>query len=350
MWAGLGLAISMVVVSPCTAQVIDEGNGNHVSLYKFGQSGWTFHVIYARTGQNVVATDVLALSVPEATVGENLQAVWYTRAGGSWTAVSWNAANRYDAVKHVSMQRSIPESSYWRWNIDGASIAAASGTVSPSAYDGGLLAGDSFAPVVNASPDRDAIIALLADAGYTAANVPAEKIGEGQCGVDAVLNSMGIATEVAVMMPAEPVSSMAATYAEVMLTECEGTPGEKGNVAVIDWTEPATEPSGPPSSPPELTGCPDGMQPAKCLWKVPGKYKQRKYCLKFLPPGQQGPPYTVCEQERDLGQCTPYFICDPGVNPPTSPPCQIFSPLCDETPGPWRTVSGDCADCPYDGL
>lgn len=349
---GLVGAVVTLAASTAFGQLFGEAEGNHVCLYKFRQTGWTYHVIYSRDAGTVQAQNILALADPQSVAGENLKAVWYIRNGQAWEAKSWEVADQYAAVKEVAAQLGITDADAWRWDLAAAAVSAAVPAGVPASYVSGMLESDPLLTVVQSSGDRDGVIELLAAIGYKVADIPAEKTGQGNCDETSVLWGMAAATEFAITYPAASRSQMAVAYAETVILECGGVPGDKANVGLIDWTTPTLDPVGP-TDPPQLDGCFDnlpGLTPARiCLWTVPGDYKQRKWCLKFLPPDQQGPPYALCEQERDRGQCNPQYQCPGDVTAPAVPPCQLMFPRCDNPPGPWRTVQGDCTDCPHDG-
>lgn len=343
--------LSGLAASPAVAQLAGENEGVHVLLYKFHQPGWTYHAIYSRNNGIVRVDNVLALADPGTVSGNNLKAVWWQRTDEGWQSKSWEVASQAEAAKYVSGQLSIPDDDLWRWVLDSGDLYAAGPASAPMDYSNGMLVDDPAASVVSDPETRDQLLMALQAMGYSVANVPAEKIGTGSCGVESVYVAMSAATEVALSTPSTSGAIAAAAFGEALIGACGGSPGEKGEVVVVDWSKPYPElldPSKPPHRIGEVPGNP-GANPPIELWDVPGHFEQHAWCLSY-PADGVGPPYALCGLVRDRGNCVVRYQCPEGVGSWSVPPClPAGTPQCD-TPSstPWTPVSGDCSACgPY---
>ncbi len=179
-------AVVFAAVASASAQA-----SNHVAWSKIETGPWIMHTIYTEdaAGGRTVG-NFLALTDPNAAVGDNLIAVWYQRSESGWTTKSWTTADPWEAIKAVKGQLGIPDDEDDRWDLSGSDEGIVA-PETPKDYTEGVLADDPLASLVASSPNRDAIIEFLAGFGYKAADVPVEK-GDG-CATDTKLDGMAAA-------------------------------------------------------------------------------------------------------------------------------------------------------------
>ncbi len=169
---------------------------NHVAWSKIDTAPWILNPVYTEAGGGTQPTihSFLALADPGSVTGNNLVAVWYIKGSAGWTTKSWMTTDPWKAINSVKAELGIPDAEDERWGFPGD--GSASGSSAPADYTSGVLATDPVAALILGSPDRDAIVQLLATVGYTVANVPVEKGGD--CPVGDKLDNY--ATRVASML------------------------------------------------------------------------------------------------------------------------------------------------------
>lgn len=161
---------------------------HHVARSKIETGPWTLTPIYIEdNGVTGAVVSFLALADPSAIVGDNIVAVWYQREASGWTAKSWETTDPWEAIKSVKQAMMIPDDEDERWGIPG-SDASLPNAEQPKDYASGVLADDPLATLVATSPDRDAIVDLLASFGYKAADLAVDK-GAGSCGSSELLTA-----------------------------------------------------------------------------------------------------------------------------------------------------------------
>lgn len=322
----------------------------------FHQGPWTYHAVYSDTGGQVRVDDVVVLANPSVLTGDNLAGVWYRRNGASWEAKSWDSGSPYEVVKAVKAELNVPDAFDAYWFVPNKSeITVAASLGAAETYTKGVLASDPLAGWVESAAARDEIIENLTQLGWKSADILAEKtsLGVGNCDEKSVITGVAAAVEYAYASNSSDGPSVAAAYSFAVAGACGGYPSTKQNIILggIRWTRPDPQLITP--LPPEFVGCidlPDGRR--LCSWNQPGDWIEKRWCLRYLPDGQQGPPEPLCEQKRERGRCKLNILCLGDVNPPTFPPCE-YGPTLDCGPGdpaqiPWvpdNTTS--CPECPW---
>lgn len=328
---------------------------NRVANIWFHQGAWTYHAIYSYEGGSPRVGSVVALAHPETLTGDNLAGVWYVRSATGWEAKSWDSSSPYEVVKALKTELAIPDDFDGYWYLPGASAinaAASAGAAEP--YDKGLITSDPVYNWVQSQPDRDAIIASLTALGWKSADIFAEKTSAsaGTCDEKSLVTGVAAAAEYAISANSSSGPAVAAAYTLAVAGACGGAPGPKQGVVIggVRWTTPWPE-NTTPAKPPEFVKCitlPDGRK--LCAWNQPGDWVEHRWCVRYLPPDQQGPPQPLCEQTRHRGNCKLDILCLGDISPPTIPPCE-YGPTLDCGPGdpaqiPWvpdNTTS--CPDC-----
>jgi len=158
---------------------------------------WSFVAVVQR-GSNGSAgvVGVLALLDKDAAVGENIVSVWYERpasANSEWPSMAWSETDQWSAIKWVKDTYGIADDFDGFWPTKDTDTSAA--VKSPEDYVKGILTNDPLFAVVD-STDREAIIALLADIGYKAANISFEQ--SAACEAKNVLDGYATTVEFAV--------------------------------------------------------------------------------------------------------------------------------------------------------
>ncbi len=358
MWKKMLATILGALMLPAVAAA-DPPPVRRVANILFHQGPWTYHAVYSDTGGQVRVDNVIVLADPNSLTGNNLAGIWYQRTETGWEAKSWETGSPYEVVKAVKIELNVPDVFDAYWHVPNkADIAAAASAGTALGYSKGVLTTDPLAGWVESQTNRDEIIKSLTALGWSSADILAEKtsLGAGNCDEKSVITGVAAAVEYAYTTNSSDGTSVASAYSLAVAGACGGYPSTKQNIILggIRWTTPDPQLITP--LPPEFVECidlPDGRR--LCSWNQPGDWIEKRWCLRFLPDNQHGPPEALCEQKRDRGRCNLGIFCIGDVNPPTIPPCE-YSPTLECPPGnpldptsiPWvpdNTTS--CPDCPW---
>jgi len=167
------LSIAGVVAALVTSAAHAQ---SHIAWSKIEPGPWALNAVY--TTNPVPGTtevrNIVAVAKAVQLEGDNLVAVWYKKTGSAWETKSWTTGDVWEAIEHVKGGLGIADSEDERWETFGIPPSGGTGQAG-SGYAGGVMSGDPLAELVDLSPDRDAIIELLTQAGYPAADIPIDK-------------------------------------------------------------------------------------------------------------------------------------------------------------------------------
>ncbi len=177
---------------------------NHVAPFWFDWDSWRFVPIIQQSGGVTTVQSFLALAGLSDVSGDNLVAVWYQRVPGgtTWVTQSWASTDQAVIIASVRAELGIPPEEDYRWGADGEwSLPLLFDPAIKEQYVNGVLITDPLAWALTQAPDlRAALLPLLVNAGYPAAQVPIEKLAENtensSCPPDAILKVMAEGVEV----------------------------------------------------------------------------------------------------------------------------------------------------------
>jgi len=323
----------------------------------FHQGQWTYHAVYSEVEGSVRVNDVILLANPSSLRGGNLAGVWYRRAPTGWHAKSWESCSVYEVIAAVKAELNIPDIYDGSWNVPAKSqISTAASAGEAQDYARGILASDPLAWWVDTHQSRDEIIESLTAIGWGSADILGDKAlsTAGICDGSSVIAGIAAAVEHAYATGSTDGASVAAEYSMTVAGACDGAEGPAQNIILGgQWFTAPPENTDP--QPPVFVGCEDTPAGRFCAWNQPGDWVERRWCLRFLPPDQHGPPEVLCEQTRRRGQCVRAILCPGDVNPPAFPPCS-YSRKLDCPPGlptdpshiPWEPDNTtSCPDCAW---
>jgi len=174
-------AVAAGLLSLTSAFASLDPPGTNVAHSKIEIGPWTFNPICTVDEHGgVIVQSMLAIADPAFTIGDNIVSVWYYRDGDGWASKAWTSPDPWEAIKALKLELGIPDEQDERWSAaDWSAPGAGMGDPEPpSDYLKGLLADDPFAALVQASPDGDLLVSILADNGYKAADIPIDKDGD----------------------------------------------------------------------------------------------------------------------------------------------------------------------------
>lgn len=173
---------------------------------------WLFVPVVNASGP--ACNDVLALRDPGEVWGENLSAVWYHRAGGTWNASTWDGPTQDQAIAWVEGQLGLAAGAIATvgWNSSVVLEASSPGVAEavPVPYYRGVEAADPIAPLVADEAVREELLSTLVTIGYPAASVVTDSVTE-LCDGTAIID--GIA-ETAVTAPTNPQGAVSTMVAQ----------------------------------------------------------------------------------------------------------------------------------------
>lgn len=164
-------------------------DGRSPSGNSYSDRDWTLIPIGVEESGELSVKGVLAILDPSAVVGDNIAAIWYEppiAGGDAWKAHAWTD-NPTEAIKYVKARFQISD----MWDPMFGVGAVPSGSFSePQAYSNGLLIDDPYF-AITLSAHRDVAVSFLADIGYSAADIPMERVSQQlSCGRDEVLTAL----------------------------------------------------------------------------------------------------------------------------------------------------------------
>ncbi len=317
-----------LVVGGFASAAISQVVSYHVAWSNFEVEPWTLVPVYAE--QDGVPSDIvgfLALADPSALIGNNLAAVWYERVGLDWQAQSWASSDPWVGIEAIKEMYSISDAEDGRWGVpSGAPISPQQ----PVGYVSGVLATDPLAPVIQASPEPEVIVGLLAGIGYQAASLPVDNTDD--CSADSKLDGMAAAimetlvgdesTMVDRSMGAWGASGVANCAFATLAVEIVTLPPRPAPPGT--W--------GPPSYVCEetLSGGEFAMWSTCLYWHQTRVVTQKRTRVRWNP--NPPPQIQFCDQTRSGMETKTYKCCDgdmlllrppvpcPPVNPPGSVP------------------------------
>jgi hypothetical protein len=249
--------------------------GHHVASSKIELGLWTMHPVYATdNGTLTGVVGFLALADRTAVSGENLIAVWYAHQGTTWTSTAWTMPDPCQAVRAVKHLMGIPDAQDHRWDLPCLGEGGQEPAPPGEPYTNGVLDNDPLAFLVHSAPDRNAIIRLLVQLGYPAANIPVDL--EDECTMHAKLDVL--AGEAASMIASGDESILSLGTGSLICEIFAGTP--QGPAP----TRPPRPATAPPWSPP-------GTVPTAPNW-TPGGW----------PPAVPGGPSWSCRTQVSGGE------------------------------------------------
>jgi len=325
----------------------------------FHQGQWTYHAVYSEVGGLVRVNDVVLLANPSSLRGGNLAGVWYQRTATGWHSTSWESCSVYEVIAAVKAELNISDIYDGAWHVPAtAEISTAASAGEAQDYARGILANDPLAWWVDTHENRDEIIESLTAIGWGSADILGDKTlsTAGICDGRSVIAGIAAAVEHAYATGSTAGAAVAAAYSLAVEGACEGAAGPAQSIILGgEWfTSPSPENLDP--QPPVLAECvdlPDGRR--LCSWNQPGDWVERRWCLRFPPPDQHGPPTVLCEQSRQRGRCVRSILCPGDVNPPAFPPC-AYSRHLECPPGhptdpshiPWEPDNTtNCPECAW---
>ena len=138
---------------------------------------WDF--VATMDGQRVES--FLALMDPALAIGDNITAVWFQRADNDeWNAMAWATQDNLAAIAFVKLNLGLPDSSDANWPDPDAQLGVDTAlAIAPDAFAKGVFAVDSFAPVIEATPEPGPIIGALSSVGWAAASLIVQTVPTG---------------------------------------------------------------------------------------------------------------------------------------------------------------------------
>ena len=345
---------SVVAATTTTLAGAEPPAVHHVANIKFHQGAWTYHPIYTYVNNMPQVDSVLALAAVGSTTGSNLAGVWYLRQDTGWETKSWDSTSPYKIIKSVKSAVNIPDIYDGYWAVPRKSaIATATSAGNAIEYHKGVLASDTLSTWIESQANRDEIVEALTSVGWKSADIVAEKVarGTGNCDEKSVMTGIAAATEYAYLTGSHNGPAVATAYTMAVAGSC-GVPGPKQSVVMGGerWTDRPYPENLTPMTPvrDKCDRGPDGI--LYCTYNEPGDWIEHRWCLRFLPDDEVGPPQPLCEQTRNRGRCNRPMLCVGDVAPAV-PPCE-YGPFLDcfgddGVHSPWvPDAATSCPDCP----
>jgi hypothetical protein len=346
---------SLVAMGLACQAIAQDQPAYHVACSRIEAGTWVFTPAYADDGGDAPQVhSFLALAQEGGITGDNLVAVWYIRGESGWSYKSWSTPDPWEAIKWVKSEMSIPDDEDYRWGIPGTDLGIAQ-PEEPKDYVAGVLETDPLAPALVESPDRDAIVAILAASGYPAADVRVD--AEDGCTTDEKLTGMALAIEQTLqgdekdMVERSMDAWVASGAAECGFAEMAAE--------VVEFPPRAITPWSPPSYDCETTYYDiDGWTRWQtCLtWYETRTVTQKRTRARLNP--APPPTYQFCDQTRSgtetrKTQCcaggmlltTPPVFCPtvaPGTTPPIGTGCPAGSTTTTSTSTSWSDWAPPC--------
>lgn len=198
---------------------------------------WDF--VPTMDGQRVES--FLALMDPALAIGDNITAVWFRRFDDdTWHAMAWGGQDNLAAIAFVKAELGLPDSSDILWpDPDAQQGVDTALALAPDDFAKGVFAVDSFAPVIEATPEPGPIIGTLSSLGWAAANLIVQTVPTG-CTQSEIMTKLAAMVELD--LGTAQGGALAATFA-VPTGQCSlwrslaATLGPSGTWTVPDLTE-----------------------------------------------------------------------------------------------------------------
>ncbi|MCB9840199.1 MAG: hypothetical protein H6809_00935 [Phycisphaeraceae bacterium] len=139
---------------------------------------WAFTPVVLEISGVRAVEAFLALRDHATLVGDNIGSVLYVRdtgATGGWSSFGWATQDQWAAIEWVKAEFSIAASHDALWQTTQAAPSTPAAPATPDAFDDGVLESNPLAAVATPSPEWDAIVELLENAGWQTADIPSEE-------------------------------------------------------------------------------------------------------------------------------------------------------------------------------